>query len=339
MGGRMVQSHAFRGLRVAMVSLLLLSGCASPPPPVAELRGTARPVILLTDAGCEVDDQWALAYLLLKAEEGAVDLRAVITTHAPGLKEGAESSAEKAREVVKVLAPLEPPVVIAGSSAPLEPAGGPRRGLGPQFIVEMAKGFGPQRRLAVLAIGAATDLASAILIDPRTAERIEVVAMGFEGWPRGGDPWNVKNDPQAYRVILASGAPLVVASAEVCSRHLTIDEGEGKALTGGGGEAGRYLEAQLEDWLSREAELCRKTTGRRAWPIWDLATAAHLLGMTRDEPRARPRLKEDLSFDLEGAAGSIRWITGIDQRRLWADFKASLERWAKEKSIAKVEKH
>ncbi len=42
-------------------------------------------------------------------------------------------------------------------------------------------------RLAVLAIGAATDLASALLLDPTITERLEIVAMGFDGWPGGND--------------------------------------------------------------------------------------------------------------------------------------------------------
>src|SRR2546422_8238859 len=46
------------------------AGCASPSHP-----RPPRPLLLTTDAGCEVDDQWALVYLLLAAEEGEIDLR------------------------------------------------------------------------------------------------------------------------------------------------------------------------------------------------------------------------------------------------------------------------
>ena len=38
----------------------------------------SRPVILTTDCGADMDDQWALAHLVLSPE---FDVRAVVTTH------------------------------------------------------------------------------------------------------------------------------------------------------------------------------------------------------------------------------------------------------------------
>src|SRR5262245_11311178 len=165
--------------------LLLLAGAAGCSAPPARVH---VPVLLTTDCGCEVDDQWALADLVLASEEGDVDLLGVVTTHAKNLKApAAETSAAEAREVLRVLRPLEPPPVIAGSSLPLESSERARDGLGPRFIVELSRGFGPARRLRVLVIGAATDVASALLLDPGMANRIELVGMAFEGWPAGGD--------------------------------------------------------------------------------------------------------------------------------------------------------
>ena len=49
------------------------------------LRKRRRPVVLSTDCGCEMDDQWALALLALSP---AIDLRAVVGAHCPGLTPG-----------------------------------------------------------------------------------------------------------------------------------------------------------------------------------------------------------------------------------------------------------
>ncbi len=289
-----------------------------------------RPVLLTTDIGTEVDDQWALAHLLLASEEGAIDLLGIVTTHAPNLKApAAESSAAAAREVMGVLKPRRPPPVIAGSSLPLPPSGSPRPSLGTEFILELSKGFSPARRLTVIALGAATDVASALLLDPGAADRIEVKAVAFEGWPRGGDPWNVKNDPVAWRAILASRVPIEIGPVETCLRHLPLDERGAEEKTRGGGAAGELLRSSLLGWLDREEGLCRRTTGRRAWPIWDLIIPAHLLGFTQDQVLPRPRLRDDLGFDLEETSGSIRWITAIDEEELWSDFRDRLRRWAK----------
>jgi inosine-uridine nucleoside N-ribohydrolase len=275
-----------------------------------------------------VDDQWALAMLVLASEEGLISLEGIVTTHAPNLKPPASTaSLAVCREVIGVLRPAAPPPVVAGSSEPLREVGRPQPGLGPDFIVELSRGFNPDSRLTVLAIGAATDVASALLIDPLVAGRIEVVAMAFEGWPGGGDHWNVKNDPLAYRVILASGVPLTIGPADVCLRRLTVDAAEAARKTRGGGTAGKYLESKLLDWLGNQEDLCRKTTGRQAWPIWDLITVAQLLGLTRVEEYPRPGLRDDLTFEPAGAPGKVRWITDVDGQKLWSRFERLLENW------------
>ncbi len=320
-----------RILAVAAATAAGGSGCSVPQTAPRE----NIPVILTTDIGTEVDDQWALAHLLLASEEGKIHLLGIVTTHAPNLKApAAESSAAAAREVLEVVRPRRPPPVLPGSSLPLSDAETPRSGPGPRFIVETSKSYTSLNRLTVIAIGAATDVASALLIDPGTAERIEVLAMGFEGWPKGGDPWNVKNDPLAYRVILDSPVPLVIGPADVCLRHLTLDAERAGEKTRNCGSTGDYLESLLLRWLQEKEELCRTITGQRAWPIWDLITAAHLLGLTQDQIRPRPRLRDDLTFDLDrpGAPDrptSFRWITAMDEEKLWRDFQERMERWAR----------
>ena len=97
--------------------------------------------------------------------------------------------------------------MIAGSSRPLE-GDTPRPTPGVEFLIDQARGRSADDRLVVVVLGAATDVASALLIDPTLADRITIVAMGFDGWPEGRDPWNVKNDVRAWRVLLESaGAP------------------------------------------------------------------------------------------------------------------------------------
>lgn len=70
-------------------------------------------------------------------------------------------------------------------------------------------------RLAVLVIGAATDLASGLLADTALGDRIEIMAMAFDAWPDGGDSFNVGNDLTAWRTLLGSGAPIAVGDAAV----------------------------------------------------------------------------------------------------------------------------
>ena len=78
---------------------------------------------------------------------------------------------------------------------------------GVDFIVQSSKNFSKDNRLTVFTIGAATDVASAVLEDPSIVDRIQVVAMGFSSWPKGGDEFNVANDPRAWQVVLHVRCP------------------------------------------------------------------------------------------------------------------------------------
>src|ERR687884_782318 len=86
----------------------------------ASLAAAPRPIVLTTDCGADMDDQWALAHLVLSPE---FDVRAVVTTHTGKYKilsaPAAESSARIARDVIAHMPVTKRPAVIPGSSVPL----------------------------------------------------------------------------------------------------------------------------------------------------------------------------------------------------------------------------
>jgi hypothetical protein len=93
------------------------------------------------------------------------------------------------------------------------------------------------------------------------------------------------------------------------------------------GEPGRFLLSILEAYLDRSGEEARSVTGQPdAWPVWDLIAVAHLRGLTQAQTFPRPRLRDDLIFD-HGSPGTgvIRWITGLDERRLWEQFVQAVD--------------
>jgi purine nucleosidase len=302
-----------------VIPMLLWGLLAAPTPPTDPI-----PVVVSTDCGVGVDDEWTLAHLALSP---AIDLRGVVTTHAPNLPAPtAQSSAKAAREVLGKLLPSRPPVV-AGSDQPLVDERTPRRGPGVRYLLGHAEGHTSERRLTVVMIGAATDVASALLIDPTWADRVTIVAMAFDAWPDGGDGWNVRNDPAAWRVVLESRVPLVVADVAVTRRHLLMSPDKSRDLLASRSPGGRYLSDLLSNWFDRNAEMAASLTGSRdSWPIFDEATTAYLLGFARTEQRPRPRLRDDLTFDHEAARGTITWITAVDADRLWADLAQRLSR-------------
>jgi len=225
------------------VALLLFLGIS------ANAMAKGRDIILTTDCGTEIDDQWAIVYLFLSSP---LHVEGIVTTHAPNIP-NSEYSADCARDVLRRLRVASPPPVFAGSSAPLR-GRAPIRNAGVDFIVSTSRRYSPGDRLTILTIGATTDIASAFLEDPTLGERVEVLTMGFNSWPLGTDPWNIRNDPLAYKVILESSAPITIGSTDVCRAGLKLDLKTVQNMLAKRGDIGRWMLGLFQDWVVWKAD-------------------------------------------------------------------------------------
>ena len=218
------------------------------------------------------------------------------------------------------------PTVLVGSSKPLSDPTKPLPNSGVDFLIEQARGRTAESRLTVVILGAATDVASALLTDPSWADRVSLVAMGFNGYPQGGDPWNVKNDPIAWRLLLDSRIPVVVGDVEITKRLLRMTPDRAHTLLTMLPDPAPLLLNRFDAWIAQNAKIAQNETGSPiVWPIWDEVTTAYLLGLARAETRPRPRLRDDLGFDLDNPRGTIDWITSIDEGKLWPDLVAKIK--------------
>jgi inosine-uridine nucleoside N-ribohydrolase len=151
--------------------------------------------------------------------------------------------------------------------------------------------------------------------------------MGFNSWPRGGDAWNIRNDPLAFKIILESSAPIAVGDTEVCSTHLNLDVETARRMLGGHGEVGNWLVELLQAFISKYDALTSRAVGPHQWVIWDDIVIADMLGFTETRVFPRPDLNtRDLTFVPHQSDKTIDWITEVDQRRIWADFVTKLDK-------------
>lgn len=280
-------------------------------------------VILTTDCGTDVDDQWMIVYLLLSPE---FNVKGIVTTHAPNLAvPQAETSANCVRDVVKRLGIPAPPI-FAGSSTRLKDRT-PLRNDGVDFMVKTARQYSATHRLAIFTIGAATDVGSAFLADPGLENRVEILSMGFNSWPKGGDGWNIKNDPLAYSVILESSAPVTIGAADICKQYLKLDAKTANQMVGDRGSVGKWLAEIFGAFVVKYKDLVTREVAPQSWVIWDDVVLAHLLKLTEYTTYPRPELNlENCEFTQKKTGKTIRWITKVDEKRMWADFLAKLDR-------------
>lgn len=169
-------------------------------------------VILDTDTYNEVDDQYAMSYLLRSSDK----LNTVALYAAPFYgngksadpKDGMEKSYD---EIIKMLKLLKKEVqVFKGSENYLSDEKTPVISDAANDLSKRAMNYTTENPLYVVAIGAITNVASAILINPEITERIVVLWLGGHAHHMGfGGEFNMRQDIAGARVVFESGVPLV----------------------------------------------------------------------------------------------------------------------------------
>jgi purine nucleosidase len=285
------------------------------------------PVVLSTDVGNEIDDQWTVTYLLLHPR---LDVLGVMSAHAPSLPAPAGHASYRilVDVVEKHIGMKKHPPLIEGGSLPLENAKTPRSSPAVKFLLETSRRFSKDNRLTVLMIGAATDVASAILTDPKIVDRIRVIQMGFHD-ENGGDEFNIANDVRAVQAILNSNVPLVIGPGKVCRASLSLNFEQARTLIATHGAIGGWLWEEFEVYYYRSVKPFRVNDFSKPWVIWDNITLAYVLGMTTQHTLARPRMRDDMSFEPMKTDRTITWITDVDEQTMWADFLRLLDEYQK----------
>jgi inosine-uridine nucleoside N-ribohydrolase len=302
--------HLIRLVLLSIVSAGMIYG--------AQNADARIPVVLSTDVGNEIDDQWAITYLLLQLR---FDVLGVMSAHAPSIT--APAGYTSYRILVDVvenrLRMSAHPPLIEGGSQPLENAKTPRPSPAVSFLIETSRRFSKNNRLTVLMIGAATDVASAILTDPTIVERVRVVQMGFTD-EQDGNEFNVANDVHAVQAILDSKVPLIIGPGKVCRASLSLTFDQAREMLTKRGAIGAWLWEEYQAWYFRVVKPLRVNDFSKPWVIWDDIALAYALGMTTQHTMPRPRLRDDMTFEQVKTDQTVTWITDVDEQRMWADF-------------------
>lgn len=294
---------------------------------------TRVPVVLSTDVGNEIDDQWAVVYLLLQPK---FEVLGVMSAHAPTI--AAPAGRTSYRILVDVvenrMGMRRHPPLIEGGSEPLETSTTGKRSPAVDFLIKTSRKFSKEKRLTVLVIGAATDVASAILLDPSIVERIRVVQMGFTN-EQGGDEFNIANDVHAVQAILNSNVPLVIGPGDVCRASLSLKFEDARKMVEHRGAIGAWLWEEYQAWYFRVVKPLRVNDFSRSWVIWDNITLAYVLGMTTQHTSSRPGLRNDFKFENARSDREVTWITDVDEDRIWADFLRLVDDYQRKHRVRK----
>jgi purine nucleosidase len=202
-------------------------------------------VIINTDAKNEADDQYAIVHALLTP---SFELHGIIPAHfGTRVAHSMEASVEEVNLLLRLMT-LESRVrVEPGAGHALPDDRTPVPSAGAEFIIEEAMKPDP-RPLHVAFFGPLTDMASALLLEPRIETRnVRVIWIGGGAWPAGGREFNLSNDIHAANVIFRSRLEVWQIPSTVY-RLVAVSYAELLEKVYPHGALGRYLVEQLVTW-------------------------------------------------------------------------------------------
>ena len=168
-------------------------------------------VVLDTDAYNEIDDQFAISYLMKSKEKlcvRAICAAPFYNSHSKNPKDGMEKSYD---EVLKLLSFMKERVdVFKGAERYLDDEETPILSDASKMLAELSDQYSPEKPLYVVAIGAITNVASALLLNPRMKNNVVVVWLGGHAQHyHHTKEFNMKQDVAAARVVMKCGVPFV----------------------------------------------------------------------------------------------------------------------------------
>ncbi len=279
-------------------------------------------MVLDTDTYNEIDDQFALAYAMLSPEVLTVEAIYAAPFHNPnssGPADGMERSYEEILRLLDRLGVAGESFAFRGSAGYLPTADEALDSPAARDLVERAMGerSGP---LYVVAIGAITNVASALLLEPELANRIVVVWLGGHphDWPTARE-FNLMQDIHAARVVLDSGVPFVHVPCKNVAQFLRTTVPELKEHI-----AGRNA---LCDFLFER--FCAHHDDHFAWAkeLWDVSAVAWLVNPAW-VPTAlvhSPILTDQLTWSTDPRRHFIRVATDCNRNAIFADMFRKLQ--------------
>jgi len=171
------------------------------PPPDRKIR-----LLIDTDAGCEIDDQYAIALAVLSPERFEIEGFVSVQWGSP------DTLDRTVREIETVLekAAVAGRYPVRRGSDPLRYIDLPEESEGVDFIIERAMAPDRVEPLYVVSLGAATNIASACIKEPAIARRIVSVYHTRSQWPVRGANANILMDLKAARRVFSSDLPLIM---------------------------------------------------------------------------------------------------------------------------------
>lgn len=280
-------------------------------------------MVLDTDTFNEVDDQFAMMYALASPERLSVEAIHAAPFHndrSSGPQDGMEKSYDEILRLLKTVRedPDNPHdflmPVLRGSTRYLPDRDTPVESEAAKDLVQRAMASPSDDPLYVVALGAITNVASAILMEPEIIKRIVIVWLGghVHHWPHTKE-FNLMQDVAAAQVVFNSGVPLIQIPAVNVTSHLLTSLHELQACLGG---KNRLCDTLIEIFRGYKDD-------HFGWSkeIWDISAVAYLLqpAWVPTDLVHSPVLNDACTWSKDDSRHFIRVATSVDRNAIFKD--------------------
>ena len=281
-------------------------------------------MVLDTDTYNEIDDQFAVVHALLSPEHLNVEALYAAPFHnnrSDNPEDGMEKSYDEILRLLDFLnVSVSDGLAYRGSRAFLADKAAPVQSDAATDIIQRAMAKDTDEPLYVVAVGAITNVASAILMEPEIIKRIVIVWLGGNPlyWPHTRE-FNLMQDLQSAQVVLDCGVPFVWLPARGVVSHLHTTVAEMERYVQGRGKVGDYLVQIFKDYANDHF----------AWSkvIWDISATAYLINPTwvPTEIVHSPILTEAVTWSFDNNRHLMRVASSVNRDAIFRDLFEKLQ--------------
>lgn len=274
-------------------------------------------LVLDTDAATEADDPFAISYVLLSPERFRVQAvyaaPFAMNERAQDPADGMEMSYQEILHVMELCRKKGCCPVLRGSRRWMEEGRRPVESPAAKDLASRAMNYTGEHPLYVLAIGAGTNIASALLKNPAIRERIVVVWLAGNDFSDSPNVYNIYQDRRAAQVIFDSGVPLIHVPCNYVTSHMITTVPELEACIGGKNELCDYLVRIVKEY-GKDHFAWGKT-------IWDLGAAGCLYKKewSRREITTSPIITDGLTWSRSTDRHLIANVREIKRDEIFRD--------------------
>jgi inosine-uridine nucleoside N-ribohydrolase len=240
----------------------------------------------------------------------------------PDPAEGMELSYEEILKIYDLLDENPTGKVFRGSPGYLKSVDKPYRSEAVDHLIERAMA-NDDRPLYVVAIGAVTNIACALLLEPKIVERI--VVLWTSAYPSFSNQCNraslnLMQDLPASKLIFDSGVPHVYLPGFYIGEQLKISLPESKQWVNGRGKIGNYLHhLYTHNPIHHQRGIADLFS--RTWIMWDLINIAWLLNpdWVHSEIVHSPILDDEMYWQHDDSRHLMREAVSIDRDAIFRD--------------------